>query len=142
MKLRSVSRRRARGFTLIEVLVVLALFSVGLIGVVAMQARAAQFSVGAEDSTRAALLANELAATMWGAGTVSLAGSEVDTWNTRVANMAAGGLPNGSGAVVVTNNVARITVSWRPPQDPATATRRYVTEVTIPVVAAASGAGP
>ena len=40
--------------------------------------------------------------------------------------------PFGAGAVVVTGNVAQITVNWRPPSQSATDLRRYVTEVLIP----------
>lgn len=127
-------RRPARGFTLVEVLVVLALFSIGLIGVVAMQARAVQISTGAQDSTRAALLANELASAMWGRGTVTLPVATIDAWNTRLADLENGGLPNAEGTVVVNGNVARITVTWHQPHEDPENPRRYVTEVVIPAL--------
>lgn len=123
--------RAPRGFTLIEVLVVLALFSIGLVGVVAMQTRAIQVSVGAEDTSRAALLANELATTMWSQGSVTLPTATVEAWTTRVGSTANGGLPNGTGSVTVAGNVARITVTWRAPHEDASATRRYVTDVSV-----------
>ena len=121
-----------RGVSMIEVLIVIVLFSFGLLGMVGLQARATQSSVGAEDNNRAALLANELATLMWGSNTVNLPAATVNTWNTRVADATVQGLPNGSGAVTVTGNVARITISWRPPHQTATDFRRYVTEVLIP----------
>jgi type IV pilus assembly protein PilV len=126
------SRLRQRGMSLIEVLVVIVLFSFGLLGMVGLQARATQNSVGAEDSNRAALLANELAAQMWTSNTVVLPAATIADWNTRVADAKVQGLPNGVGAVVVAANVARITITWRPPHLPAGQTRRYVTEVLIP----------
>jgi type IV pilus assembly protein PilV len=132
------SRKSSRGFTLIEVLVVLLLFSVGLLGLVGLQAKAMQVSVGSEDSTRAALLANELASTMWGASSVNLPPGDVTAWNLRLANATTGGLPNGAGTVVVAGGVATITVTWRAPHEPATETHRYVTQVLIPVATAAS----
>jgi len=128
-------RRRAgaaSGFSLIEVMIVLLIFSIGLLGVIAMQARATQVSVSAEDSTRAALLANELASAMWGANSVNLAASVVSTWNTRVANARDSGVPNGAGTVSVSGNVATITVTWRAPHEPSGAQHRYVTQVLIP----------
>jgi type IV pilus assembly protein PilV len=129
--IKSIKKRQA-GISLIEVLVVIVLFSFGLLGLVGLQARALQTSVGAEDSNRAALLANELVSTMWGANTVNLNAAAVTAWNTRVADAAVAGLPNGVGTVVVSGNVARITVTWRAPHEPAAQTHSYSTEVLIP----------
>ena len=126
-------QRIRRGVSLIEVLVVLVLFSFGLLGLVGLQARALQVSGNAEDSQRAALLANEMASTMWGANTVSVSAAAISTWQTRLADSTGRGLPSGTGSVVLTGNVARITVSWTPPQAPAgAAAHRYITEVLIP----------
>ena len=124
--------RRQIGFSLIEVLVVLVIFSVGMLGVVALQARATQVSVSAEDSTRAALLANEIASAMWGANSVNLPAAVIDAWNVRVADQRSRGLPNGVGTVVVAANVATITVTWRAPHEAADVQHRYVTQVLIP----------
>jgi type IV pilus assembly protein PilV len=126
------SLRQQTGFTLIEVLVVLLLFSVGLLGLVGLQAKAMQISTGGEDSTRAALLANEMASAMWAANSVTNGATTAGAWNIRVGATTAGGLPNGVGTVVVSNCVATITVAWRAPQEPVGATHRYVTQVMIP----------
>ncbi len=66
-------RRRARGFSLIEVLVAIVIFSVGMLGVVGLQARAIQLSVDSEDRNRAAQLADDIVATMWTQGTTDAA---------------------------------------------------------------------
>lgn len=124
--------RRQTGFSLIEVLVVLVIFSVGLLGVLALQARATQVSVSAEDSTRAALLANEIASAMWGANSVTLPAAAIEAWNLRVADARDRGLPNGAGTVAVAANVATITVTWRAPHEATDAEHRYVTHVLIP----------
>ena len=123
-----------RGLSLIEVLIVLVLFSFGLLGLVGMQARAVQASMGAEDAQRAALLANDLASAMWGANTVTLDAATLTAWQGAVADPLGRGLPEGTGTVVVTADVARITVSWRPPHLAAGSTHRYITEVMIPRV--------
>ncbi len=123
---------RQRGMSMIEVLIVVVLFSFGLLGMVGLQARATQSSVGAEDSNRAALLANELATQMWSSNSVVLPAATIADWNTRVADASVQGLPNGVGAVAVAANVARITITWRAPHMVAGDTRRYVTEVLIP----------
>jgi type IV pilus assembly protein PilV len=124
------TRRRSAGISLIEVMISIVVLSIGLLGLVALQARATQVSMGAEDSSRAALLASELASTMWTTRTANLASSVVTTWQTQVANPATGGLPNGVGTVTLAGTVATITITWRPPS--ATADSRYVTQVLVP----------
>jgi type IV pilus assembly protein PilV len=125
--------KQQRGTSLIEVLVVLVLVTIGMLGLIGLQARTVQAAVNAEDSMRAAALANEIASTMWVRNTVTLPAATVTTWQDAVADGTGRGLPNGQGAVTVTGNVARVEVSWRPPNmqstDPA---NRYVTEVLIP----------
>ena len=135
-------RMPKRGFSLIEVLVAIVLISFGILGLVSLQARAAQFSVSAEDSQRAALLAGELAWTMWGANTVTLPSAATDAWALRVADAAVAGLPNATGTVAVNGNVARITVQWRAPHAAVGEENRYVTDVAIPVVPPGGAAAP
>jgi type IV pilus assembly protein PilV len=106
------------------------LFSIGIVGMVSVQARATQASVGAEDSARAALLANGIAADMWLARSVTLPASAVSDWNGRVANPTGGGLPNGVGTVEVASGVATIRVEWRTPG--ASASSAYQTQVQLP----------
>ena len=133
------SARGSRGVSLIEVLIVVLLFSFGLTGLVAIQARAVQYSVSAEDSGRAALLANELAAQMWAANTVNLPTADIDAWTARVTDASNGGLPNGTAEVTVNGNVARVTIQWRPPRAAVGQESRYVTDILIAAPAAASG---
>jgi type IV pilus assembly protein PilV len=129
-----MTSRRSRGFSMIEVLVSIVILSIGLIGLVGLQARGLQFSVSAEDTNRASLLANELATSMWTARTVSLPAATISTWQTRVADVTADGLPNGSGAVSVdANGVATITITWHPPSAASGADdNRFVTQVVVP----------
>lgn len=135
--------RAQRGLTLIEVLVSILIFSFGLLGFVGLQARAIQFSVGAEDSNRAALLANEMGAQLIthlpsGSGAaidLSSLSTEIANWQTRAASATSAGLPNGAASVVASGNTATITVSWRATGAASTGaayTNRYVTQVTIP----------
>lgn len=119
---------------MIEVLVAIVLISFGILGLVSLQARAAQHSVSAEDTQRASLLANEIASAMWGANTVSLDAAVLSAWAARVADPSVAGLPNATGTVVVdgSGRVARITVQWRPPHAAVGADNRYVTDLIIP----------
>ena len=124
-----------RGFSLIEMLVGMLILSFGLLGLITLQARALQASVTTEDSQRAALLANEMAALMINANNVNLDEKAVlKPWADRVADPASGGMRNGEGQVVVNGNIASITVTWKPTGNTGTSndSYRYVTNVVIP----------
>jgi type IV pilus assembly protein PilV len=126
-------RRAGRGFSLLETLISIVIFAFGLLGLVGLQAKAAQYAVSAEDTNRAALLAGEIATQMWTRRSVQLPGEVVDAWAARVGDAAGVGLPNGQGEVQVDAGVATVTVSWRPPSrradEPA---HRYRTQVVVP----------
>jgi type IV pilus assembly protein PilV len=138
--LHPVNPRSAQaGMTLIEVLVAILIFSFGLVGLIGLQARALQFSTSAEDTSRAALLANEIASsiattTVSGAA-VSVSASAVEAWQVRAADMRNGGLPNGAAAIAASGNSASITITWTPPSAASgapNATNQYVTQVVVP----------
>jgi type IV pilus assembly protein PilV len=120
---------------MVEVLVGLLIITFGLLGLMSMQARALQASVGTEDAQRAVLLANEMAVAMFNANTVDVGRDAVKAWRARVADASQRGVPNGVGAVTMTSpTTARITVSWTPVQSRGTAdaAHRYSTDVLIP----------
>jgi len=129
---------------MIEVLVAIVLISFGILGLVSLQARAVQYSVSAEDSQRASLLANEIAATMWGANTVTLDADVIKAWADRVADPTVAGLPNATGEIEVDagGNIARVTVQWRANHAASGQENRYVTDVVIPPPPAGGGAAP
>ena len=136
MNRRRTSTRRVRGMTLVEVLVSLLIFSFGLLGLMGLQARALRFSIGAEDTNRAALLANEVAAQMLTRQSMVLPAVQLDAWRARVADPKGSGLPNGVGTVVVdvVTGLATITIVWRPPtaaSGVANTQSRYVTQVKV-----------
>lgn len=106
--------QRQTGFLLLEVVAALLLFSLGLLGMVQLQARASQLSVDAEDRSRAALLANEMVASMWAQRTLTVDAATLLAWQTKVADPSAG-LPGGRAGV---NNddprLAIISIAWMP----------------------------
>lgn len=121
------------GMALLEVLVSLTLFSLGVLGLVAVHAKAAQYSVDSEDRSRAAMLASQLASYMWAQNTLSIDSTTYATWQTAVADTTDGGLPNGSGSYTVTNSVAKITITWKAPwKTSSEQSNEYVTNVVIP----------
>lgn len=129
------SRRPQRGMALLEVLVSVLLFSLGILGLIGLQARAISYSVEAEDRNRAALLANEIASAMWLSNS-----SVVDTaagapsWAQRVKDeLGAAATVTVASEASVTNS-ANITITWSPPQRQATdsASSQLTTRVTLP----------
>lgn len=133
-------KHRQTGMTLIEVLVAILIFSFGLLGFVGLQSRAIQYSVSAEDTNRAALLANEMASRMITRNTVDVANTSLGypDWQARVGLARDGGLPNGVGSVSVVTvpgspAVATIVIEWKPTTAMNSAAKnRYVTQVMLP----------
>lgn len=125
--------KAVRGMTLIEILVSLLIFSFGILSLVALQSRAVQFSVSAEDTNRASLFANEIGAAMWNAQSTSLPAATIEAWRERIQDTVNGGLPNGDGTVDVAGGIATVTVTWRPTSGPKLVVdNRFVTQVLIP----------
>lgn len=121
-----------RGFTLIEVMVSILIFSIGVIALVGMQSLMISNSIDAENRIQAGYYANSLIGQMWvdrGASDTNLnsydtedsggrpAGHYLDAW---IANVQAN-LPGSTGAnapiVRVTGNRVDITIRWRLPSD-------------------------
>lgn len=128
--------RHLRGSTILEVLIAILVFSFGLIGLMGLQARAVQFSSSAEDTNRAALLANEVASEMLTSQSVTLSSATLSSWQARVADARFDGLPNGRGEVAVdaATGLATITIRWRAPRaasGAANSENRYVTQVKV-----------
>jgi type IV pilus assembly protein PilV len=129
------------GIALIEVLVSLLLFSFGILGLAGMLTRAITVSIDAEDRNRAALLANEVASTMWLKNSISV---DTAAWQTRVSDLGNGGLPNATLTVTAvsgatgsagTANAADIVIAWRAVTREAAASNaasRLVTRVVLP----------
>ena len=132
------SRKRESGMTLIEVMVSVLIFVLGVLGLVAVQARASQLANSAEDRNRAALLANEAIALLYqytppsGSATLSIPTSVYAAWQTEVATPSSTGatgktsgipgLPNGVGTITgpvpttidgVSINLYTVSITWQ-----------------------------
>jgi type IV pilus assembly protein PilV len=126
--------QRRRGFLLLEVVVALLLFSLGLVGMLRLQARASQLSVDTEDRSRAALLANEMVASIWAQRTLTVDAATLLAWQTKVSTPSAGGLPGGAGTVDNTDpQLAIIAITWIPVAGKAeVGQHQYITKVVLP----------
>ncbi|WP_051710470.1 type IV pilus modification PilV family protein [Andreprevotia chitinilytica] len=138
-----------QGYLLLEVLVSLLIFSIGILGLVAALVTSTRTSVATEDRNRAALLANEMAVILLANKNVTPSAATLSTWQSHLAvsagsggqtNSGLNGLPNATGTVVstptagFTTGTATITISWIEPKSAASATPitdSYTTEVVV-----------
>lgn len=121
---------------LIEVLVSILLFSFGLLGLIGLEATAINVSVDAEDRSRAALFASEIASYMWTTNSVSVPSAQLNTWNTNCKILTTEtGLPGCSVGVVATagtTNSADIKITWTALTDKTSTLRQLTTRVILP----------
>jgi len=121
-------RREQGGFTMIESLIAMVVFAVGVLGLVAMQAVATRVTTDARLRSEAAAAADELLARMQSANRATVAadfttgGSRFNDWvSTRLAPVGTG-LPGADasvtfGAVNADPNTVRIVITWVPPRE-------------------------
>ena len=127
--------REQCGMALLECLMALLIFSVGLLGLLGLEARVMNISVDSEDRNRAALFAGELASQMWLNSTVTPATADYATLLASVNDQTKGGLPSGVVTVVPvagTTNAADITVTWQEVSDAPLSPSTLTTRVILP----------
>ena len=83
---RQAHRRAQGGALLVEALIVILMFSFGLLAIVGLQAKATQVALAAEDANRAALLAGEMSATMWAQRSVTVDDDKLEAWQDKAAS--------------------------------------------------------
>jgi type IV pilus assembly protein PilV len=139
MKNHSMNRRRLpklqEGVMLLEALVAILIFTVGVIAVMGMQAVSIQQVSQAKFRTDASYLANQITGKMWGDpvnvasyATVGYVGRA--PWDAVVAAT----LPNGTATITVTGpsvppTLVTVTINWQQPNE--TVVRKYVTIANI-----------
>ncbi len=129
-----------RGFLLLEVLIAMLIFSIGVLGIVGLQASMTRAQTGSKFRADASFLAQRLVGTMWSdvtninsyATANCSAYTRCSQWAADVATL----LPNGavdvdlSAAPVVT-----IVITWQPSNEEQ---RRYTTTLALAANSAAS----
>lgn len=123
-----------RGIALLECLMALLIFSVGLLGLLGLEARVMNISTDSENRSRAAMLAGEVASQMWLHNTVLPTAPAIVAAAANAGNQALGGLPGGAVTVtqVGTANAADITVTWHEVSDPTGPGSQLTTRVILP----------
>jgi type IV pilus assembly protein PilV len=124
------ARGAQQGVMLIEALVAILIFSLGIIAIMGLQANSIIQVSQAKFRTDASYLANQIIGKMWidqdNLGSYATAGSAGRlTWDTQVAAT----LPQGAGTIVVNGTRVTVTINWRQPDD--VVTRRYFAVATI-----------
>jgi len=124
-----------RGMALLECLMALLIFSVGLLGLLGLEARVMNISTDSENRSRAAMLASEVASQMWLNNTVLSTAPTIVAIAANAGNQTQGGLPGGVVTVTpvpLTTNAADITVTWQEVSDTAGNLSTLTTRVILP----------
>jgi type IV pilus assembly protein PilV len=120
------ARNRQEGVALLEALVGILIFSVGILAMIGLQAQAIRNTVEAKYRTEAAYLANQIIGQMWvdrdnldAYDTAGGANANMTGWRTAVANTLPGVVPAGANSptIEVDTNQVTVTIFWRLPGD-------------------------
>ena len=150
-------RKSQSGVMLLEALIAILIFSLGVLGVIGMQASAVKASRDAKYRTDAGLLANELIGQMWsgnrdgatlqanfqgdgnqtGPTNILTDGPIYTAWQARVASTLPGTVANPSVVTVVpgvvgpprTSSLVTVTVSWSAPNEQVAHRYRVVVQI-------------
>lgn len=119
-----------RGVMLLEALVAILIFTIGIVAVMGMQVASINEVTQAKYRTDAAYLANQIIGRMWidqpNLANYASAGYVGRTaWNNTVAAT----LPQGVGVINVNGRQVTVTINWRMPSD--IVTRRFVSVANI-----------
>jgi type IV pilus assembly protein PilV len=121
-----VAQRRQSGSFLLEALISLLLFSIGLIGLVAVSSQAVNFVGQSKIRNDASFLAGELIGDMW-VSAATPATYDTTVWAARIQSV----IPGATTTVNVTNNTSvYILITW-PDKKDASAIHQYETTANI-----------
>lgn len=120
-KSRVAELKRQGGSILIEGLVAVLIFSMGILAVVGLQAVSMKNTTQAKIRTDASFIASERVGEMWTHQSTLSSYAEVDT--------SVPELPNGKRTTVINGNQATVTVTWELPGD--STTHQFVTIAKI-----------
>jgi len=133
---------RQQGVMLLEALIGILIFSVGILALIGMQATAMRATIDAKYRSEASFLANEIVGLMWVSDKSNLAafatspgspatcpGAPVCPWITRVERL----LPNAIGAnapeIAIATNEVTVTVRWKAPGDAQASNHVAITQI-------------
>jgi len=137
-----MARRTQAGAMLLEALIALLLFAIGVIGLVAMQANATRLAAESKYRAEAATYADQIISQMWAddrsnanlTARYATGGDKYEAWKNRI-QAAGSGLPgttlagNAPTVVIDANNVVTVTIFWQGPN--VEAPHRHVTVAQV-----------
>ncbi|BAN35933.1 hypothetical protein SCD_n02124 [Sulfuricella denitrificans skB26] len=127
-----------RGSVLLEALIAILIFSMGILALIGMQAAAISNVSDAKYRSDAAFLANQVIGEMWanqpnitsyaygGTGTPP---AVLTNWVARVQSTLPGATANAPTIAIGANNLVTITVSWQPPKTPVAHRHQVITQI-------------
>ena len=127
--------RQQSGVILLEALLAILIFSLGILALVGLQAAAVKQSADAKYRTEAALLANEVIGQMWVSDRTtatlqgnfnSPGGADYNNWLVRVGGVLPGVAANPPEIVIDNSGIATVTVRWAAPNEADPATHSYI----------------
>lgn len=103
----ATQRRQQKGATLLEVLVAVLIFSLGILAVIGMQGTAVRAVIDAKYRSDASFIANATLARAWG--------DPQNLANLVETDVPIGDLPNGRRTVTINDRQVTVVITWQPP---------------------------
>lgn len=138
-KIQGHSPIKQRGSVILESLISILIFSIGILAIVGLQSASIQNIAGAKYRTDASLLTNQVIGQMWIADKTALqtnfnspSGANYLTWASSVQQAMPGVVSGGGNMPVISinaNNEATITIKWQSPGDAAA--HQHITKARI-----------
>ena len=133
MNRRTMKRNGQSGVMLIEALIGILIFSIGILALLGMQATAMRATIDAKYRSEAAFLANEIIGVMWVnranisqyATASCTSNTECNAWRTRVQTI----LPSGAAAIAISGQQVTVTVSWQRPGESTVSNHSAVAQI-------------
>lgn len=135
-----LQRSRQNGVMLIEALIGILIFMLGILALIGMQAVAMQYTIDAKYRSEASFLTNQIIGVMWVDRanlnnydtTGGSATTQLNSWISQVEQT----LPNATGAnaptISVAANQATVTVMWQRPGDSSISRHTAVAQINDP----------
>ena len=124
------------GAVILEALISILIFSIGILAIIGLQAAAIRDSSAAKYRTDASLLVNRIIGQMWVSDKTSLAvefsspnGVAFSTWASAVADALPGITGGNAPTIAVDGNSVTVTVKWQAPDD--TSSHEYTATAVI-----------
>ena len=122
---------------LLEALIGILLFSIGILALLGMQGIAMRATIDAKYRSEASFLANEIVGTMWGdadnlanyADAQCAANTRCNSWKTRVTAMLPATATTPAPSIAIATRQATITVYWQRPGDSTYSRHQVVAQI-------------